>query len=147
MFEIKITLDATPALVALLQGLVPAQTTAAAPANPKPVAESPVPAAPVPAPMPAQTGPVIPFPAQTAAPALSAPVPAAPAVPTAPTTTPGYTADQVGRAGSELISAHPEKMKDLWALLASYGVQAITDLKPEQLGPVATALRGMGAKL
>ena len=36
---------------------------------------------------------------------------------------------------------------ELLALLQKYGAQAITQLKPEQLGAFATELRGLGAKL
>lgn len=39
------------------------------------------------------------------------------------------------------------KVNDLMNLLHSYGVQAVLDLKPEQLGSFATALREMGAKI
>ena len=38
-------------------------------------------------------------------------------------------------------------MNDLMNLLHSFGVQAVMDLKPEQLGAFATALRDMGAKI
>ena len=159
MLEIKITLDATPALAALLKGLASATPAAHAAANPQPVADS--------APAPAQPGSVIPFPAAPAAPAPAPqpapiaprpPVPrpapqpapitpqaAAPVVPVA--AAPSFTKEQIARAGSELISQQPGRMQELMGLLASYGVQAITDLKPEQLGPFATTLRGMGAKL
>lgn len=123
--------------------------------NPQPVADlAPAPvSAPVPAPAPAQPGAVTPFPAAPATPAVPVqpapvapmPQPAAPVVPVA--AAPSFTKEQIARAGSELISQQPGRMQELMGLLASYGVQAITDLKPEQLGPFATTLRGMGAKL
>lgn len=119
-----------------------------APTNPQPVADLPMPAASVtPAAPVAPAAPVTPpTPAAPVAPVASpAPAASAPVVPL--TAAPGFTAEQVGRAGSELISAHRELMPQLMALLSSYGVQAITDLTPEQLGPFATALRGMGAKI
>lgn len=143
MLEIKITLDATPALAALLKGLASATPAARAAANPQPGADL--------APAPAQPGSVIPFPAAPAAPAPApqpapiTPQAAAPVVPVA--AAPSFTKEQIARAGSELISQQPGRMQELMGLLASYGVQAITDLKPEQLGPFATTLRGMGAKL
>lgn len=129
-----------------------------APANPQPVADLPAPAAPAPVAPAVPVAPVTPVaPAAPTAPVAS-PAPTTPVVPPAPapaapapvvplTAAPSFTAEQVGRAGSELISAHRELMPQLMALLGSYGVQAITDLTPEQLGPFATALRGMGAKI
>lgn len=78
---------------------------------------------------------------------VSAPVapPAAPIAPTAPVSAPSYTIDQIAKAGAELIRLHPEKMPQLTGLLAQYGVPSIQALRPEQLGPFATALRGLGA--
>jgi hypothetical protein len=38
-------------------------------------------------------------------------------------------------------------MAELSALLQQFGVPAITELKPEQLGPFAIALRGLGARI
>lgn len=90
-------------------------------------------------------------PAPAAAPAPVVPVSAPPAAAPAPvvpvSAAPGYTTEQVAKAGSDLIAAHPEKMQALWDLLGQYGVNAVTNLTPEQLGPFATALRGMGANL
>ena len=123
--------------------------------NPQPVAD--LTPAPVPAPAPTQPGAVIPFPAAPVqpapiasqpAPVQPAPVASQPAAPVVPVAAaPSFTKEQIARAGSELISQQPGRMQELMGLLASYGVQAITDLKPEQLGPFATTLRGMGAKL
>lgn len=78
---------------------------------------------------------------------VSAPVapPAAPIAPTAPVSAPSYTIDQIAKAGAELIGQHPGKMPQLTGLLAQYGVPSIQALRPEQLGPFATALRGLGA--
>lgn len=97
--------------------------------------------------------PVNPSPAPTPAPAPGpAPTPVAasanaapPVVPTAPA--PGFTLEQVGKAGADLIASNPAKMPELLGLLGQFGVQAITELKPEQVGAFATALRGLGAKL
>lgn len=52
-----------------------------------------------------------------------------------------------GKAGADLVSQDAAKMPELLALLQKYGAQAITQLKPEQLGAFATELRGLGAKL
>ena len=61
--------------------------------------------------------------------------------------TPAYTVEQIGKAGADLVSQDAAKMPELLALLQKYGAQAITQLKPEQLGAFATELRGLGAKL
>lgn len=65
--------------------------------------------------------------------------------PAAPTTAPSYTVEQLQKAGGDLITADPGKMPALLALLQQFGVAAVTGLKPEQYGPFATALRGIGA--
>lgn len=107
----------------------PAPASATPAATPAPVSSSP--AAPV---MPAPTAPAMP-------PAM--PAPTAPAV--APTAAPAYTTEQIAKAGAELAQAG--KMPQLMALLQQYGVQAVTQLRPEQYGEFATALRGLGAQL
>ena len=112
----------------------PAPASATPAATPAPVSSSP--AAPV---MPAPTAPVSTAPA--APPAM--PAPTAPAV--APTTAPTYTMDQIAKAGAELAQAG--KMPQLMALLQQHGVQAVTQLRPEQYGEFATAIRGLGAQL
>ena len=116
-----------------------------------PVNPAPAPA-PTPGPASAAAAAAVPVTGQTAAPVNptppAAPVPvnaAPPVVPTAPA--PGFTLEQVGKAGADLIAANPAKMPELLGLLGQFGVQAITELKPEQVGAFATALRGLGAKL
>lgn len=84
------------------------------------------------------------------APAAQAPaVPAAPAqtptAPAAPTTAPTYTLEQLANAATPLVDAG--RSAELSSLLASFGVQALTQLPKEQYGAFATALRGMGAKI
>ena len=66
-----------------------------------------------------------------------------PAVPVA--AAPIYTHDQIMAAGAALISAG--KMPELIGLLSNYGVQAVQQLKPDQLGAFATDLRKLGATL
>lgn len=79
-----------------------------------------------------------------AAPAANAPVSfPAPSVPLAEP--PKYTVDQIMAAGASLMDAG--KVNELLALLHSFGVQAVMDLKPEQLGAFATEMRKLGAKL
>lgn len=98
---------------------------------------------------------------ETAAP-VAIPTPAdAPAVPEAPAvpspaaevapppahafTAPAVTMEAIGRAGAALVDAG--KMPQLIALLGKYGVQAITQLKPEMLDAFAGELRALGAKI
>ena len=68
---------------------------------------------------------------------------AAPGVPLAQP--PQYTVDQIMAAGAMLMDAG--KANELINLLHSFGVQAVMDLKQEQLGAFATAMREMGAKI
>lgn len=68
---------------------------------------------------------------------------AAPNVPLAQP--PQYTVDQIMAAGATLMDAG--KVNELINLLHSFGVQAVMDLKPEQLGPFATAMRELGAAI
>ena len=111
-----------------------------APVNPTP-GPAPTTAAPVAAPSPSPTpvtnaptaGPTSAVPGNTPAPAV--PVTGAPA----------YTLDQISRAGASLVDAG--KMQQLLELLGRYGVQAVTQLKPEQYGAFATELRGLGAQI
>ena len=142
MMEMKIKID-VPELVAAVEKLAAAIDKTAlnitvpnegtlnfnTPAGNAPVAPAPVQTAPTSAPV--------------AAPA-PAPTPAAPPVtpmPTAPT----YTLDQIAKAGANLVDAG--KMEQLLALLTKYGVQAVTQLTPDQYGAFATELRALGAQI
>ena len=107
--------------------------SAAAPAAVAVAAPAPVPVTP----QPPVTGPVVPPP-----PAVPA-APPAPAVPVAGA--PAYTLDQLAKAGAALVDAG--KMESLMALLAKYGVQAVTQLPPAQYGAFATELRALGAQI
>lgn len=83
---------------------------------------------------------------ETASAAAPAPAPApAPAVPT--TAAPAITLEQLGKAGADLITADPGKMPQLMAVLQQLGVPSIQHLQPDQIGPCAIALRGLGAKI
>lgn len=167
MLEARLTIEA-PALAAAMEKLaqaiaqghtgapsapvpppMPAQVAAAAPtAHPAP-APAPVvaPVAPAPAPVAPAPAPVAAAPVSGPQAALPGSVPAAApiAAPVAPA--PTYTVEQIGKAGADLATHAPGKMPELLALLQKYGVRAITELKPEQLGAFATELRGLGAKL
>lgn len=80
---------------------------------------------------------------------VSAPTPVAPTVaPAVPLSTiPTYSMAQIAKAGADLISQNPGMLPQVNALLSQYGVQAVTEVKPEDYGAFATALRGMGAKI
>lgn len=139
MLEMKLTIEA-PELANALNNLA-----AALGARPFPTAQQ-APAAPV-----QQPQPVVPQQAPTAAPVAPMPAPATTAQPNTPVAgvplaqPPKYTVDQIMAAGAQLMDAG--KVNDLMNLLHSFGVQAVMDLKPEQLGAFATALRDMGAKI
>lgn len=55
------------------------------------------------------------------------------------------TIDQIAAAGAKLLDEDANKMSALLDLLGKYGVQAITQLKPEQLAGFAADLRALGA--
>lgn len=128
---------ATPAAAPVAAPVAPvAAPVSPAPVNPTP-GPAPTTAAPSPSPTPVTNAP-------TAGPTSAAPgnTPA-PAVPV--TGAPAYTLDQISRAGASLVDAG--KMQQLLELLGRYGVQAVTQLKPEQYGAFATELRALGAQI
>ena len=115
----------------------PAQPAAAAPAYPQQAPYPPVaPTASAPAYQPQSPAPVYP-PQQPA----YAPPPAAPAAPVGQP--PVYTMEDLSRAAVSLMDAG----REINSLLASFGVQALTQLPKEQYGAFATALRQMGARI
>lgn len=128
----------TPAPVAA--PAAPAAPVGPAPVNPTP-GPAPTMAAPVAAPSPSPT-PVTnaPIAGPTSAAPGNTPAPAVPV-----TGAPTYTLDQISRAGASLVDAG--KMQQLLELLGRYGVQAVTQLKPEQYGAFATELRALGAQI
>ncbi len=160
MLEMQIKIDAPELSAALtklaealnttgITQLTPAKDAAQAPASApvEPVIPAPAPVAPpapapiaaptpAPAPVAASAAPVA---GQTAAPGNSA----APAVPV--TTAPSYSLDQIANAGAALVNIG--KMEQLLALLAKYGVQAVTQLQPAQYGTFVTELRALGAQI
>lgn len=156
MMEMKITVtmpDLAAAICKLAAAITPPDINTLTPDELRGApAAAPVP--PVAAPAPA--APVNPTPAPTAAPGPSpAPVTTAQTVgqtvaPTnppaaVPVTAPTYTLDQIARAGASLVDAG--KMEQLLALLARYGVAAVTQLQPDQFGVFATELRALGAQI
>lgn len=143
MFEVKVTIEA-PELASAINNLAAAIGGSAKPAvvATTPVAQT---AAPAPAPTAQPAAPVMPatMPAPTPM-ATNAPVSyPAPNVPLAQP--PKYTVDQIMAAGATLMDAG--KVNELMNLLHSFGVQAVMDLKPEQLGAFATAMRELGAQI
>ncbi len=110
------------------------------PVSTAPAQEAPVQAvseAPTTNPTPAPAAPV-------AVPSVAAPTPA-PAPVEAPAPAKVYTFDDITAAGSQLLEQG--RMPQLMELLKGYGVQAVTQLKPEQYADVAAGLRGLGAKI
>lgn len=69
----------------------------------------------------------------------------APVQPVVPTTSVTYTPDDLARAAFALMDSG--RQQELIGLLQQFGVNAIPELKPEQFGAFATALRGMGAQI
>jgi len=127
------------------------------------VVDFPAAAKPVEAPVNPTVAPVTqpvsgPTPVTTNAPIAAAPTPApvsAPAPVTAATSEPApktITYDDIVSAGGQLLEIDAReqtntKMTQLMELLKSFGVQAITQLKPEQYADVAAGLRGLGANI
>lgn len=165
MLEMKIKIEADAAVLKAIDKLTTALEKSAVnisvpqdtPAPVAPVAPVATPVTPAPVPPvttpPASVVPTQPTPAPVATP-TPAPAPAAPAQTAAPTnpapavpvtTAPTYTLDQIAKAGASLVDAG--KMEQLLALLAKYGVQAVTQLQPDQYGVFATELRTLGAQL
>lgn len=150
MLEMKIKIEADVAVLKAIDKLTTALEKNAV--NISVSQDTPAPVPPVTLP-PATVVPTQPTPAPVATP-TPAPAPAAPAqtvaptnpAPTVPVTTaPTYTLDQIAKAGASLVDAG--KMEQLLALLAKYGVQAVTQLQPDQYGVFATELRTLGAQL
>ena len=162
MTEIKIVhvIDVSPALSDALKALTGALTSRmAAPAAPvapaasvaapvAPAASAAAPAAPAASAVP--EAPVVnPIPVPAPAPTVEVPTPApTPAPAPAPAPAPvekTYTFADISAAGSDLLNRG--QMPQLMELLKAFGVQAITQLKPEQYADVAAKLRGLGAKI
>ena len=145
---LKVIISA-PELTAALLALAGASAgdrgmSAAAPASAP--ASAPAAVAPVPAPAPVLTPASQPAAAPIAAPApVPAPQPMAAPVPLA--AAPAYTIEQLAHAGADLYMRDPAKGQQAQALLAQFGVQAVTQLPKERYGEFATALRGLGANL
>ena len=101
-----------------------------------------------------QQAPVVPTqpaapvtPVQATAPVASAQpaVSTTPVQAAAPMASVTYTPDDLARAAFALMDSG--RQQELIGLLQQFGVNAIPELKPEQFGAFATALRGMGAQI
>ena len=138
--------------LALLAQAITGKAATAPTETVKPVFHVQVPVAPAPA---SALTPAIPSPAPTSAVPSPASAPVAPApasapvapAPVIPTSTPTYSIDDVARAGATLAQQGPDKINALTGLLQQFGLQAVTQLRPEQMGPFVTALRGLGAQI
>ena len=136
--EIKLTHDATPALLGALNGLAGALRGITPTSQPvaveltAPAAGIPAtPAAAAPAPTPEPAAPVEPSPA--AAPA-AAPIP--------------YTVPQINEACRPMIDADRTKMYELQRIIREqFGAQTLLDVPPERLGEFVQIIRGMGAQI
>ncbi len=158
--EIKFELDTVKLETAITQGVagiitaldrltaaVREQTNAVTGENETPTMEI-APPAPVAAPAPVQVQPApVAAPAPAPAPVQIPPVAAVPApepqavAPTGLT----YTLEQISNAAAPLMDAG--RIQDLFNLLQKFGVQAVTQLKPDLYGQFATELRALGAKI
>ena len=124
------------------------ETPLAAPVSPVPAPVQPE----TPTPPPVETSAPATPPATVApAPTVEAPTPVvepAPAPAPAPVApaAPAVTFDTLVNGGQQLMTVEG-MMPKLMALLESFGVQALTQLKPEQYPAVADGLRSLGAKL
>lgn len=102
------------------------------------VSEPTVPKASVPAAQPS------PAPAPVASVPVAQPVPT-PAPAAAPTTARTFQFEDIQLAATSLCDTG--KRTEVLALLAKYGIQALSALPAEQYGAFATELRGLGAKI
>lgn len=160
MFELKVTVE-IPGLPESINNLAAALSGAihhtADNVIPFPTAATTAPAQTVTAPVssPAPVQPTVNSPASVAPPVeQAAPAPVAPPVTTpaptpaptsAPATQKAVTMKEVARVGAELVDHG--KMSELIALLKTFGVVSITQLKPEMLNDFAAQLRPLGANI
>ena len=138
-----------------------APTYTPAPPTPAPIASTYTPAPPTPAPI--ATPSPVPAPATIAPPVTpapaTAPIPSPNALPgqtviasptnppAAPTGAPTYTLDDITRAGADFIVRYPGKQAELNALFPQFGITTLAELRPDQMGPFATAMRALGVSI
>lgn len=146
--EIRLPDIALLAQAMMGQPAAPAPVPIPAPAPVAPVAPAPAPPQPPVNPTPAPQVAPTPYPttATTASPMTApAPAPSSPVVPG--TEPPKFSIDDIARAGAELAQQGPDKITALTGLLQQFGLQAVTQLRPDQMGPFVLALRGLGARI
>ena len=125
--------------------------TAVQPAPVREPSQTAVPTAPVAPAASVPTASAAPVPTASAAPVPTAPAapvtpaPVAQATATVPTSTHTYTPDELAKAAMPLMDAG--KQQELIGLVHQFGASSIPELRPEQYGAFATALRGMGAQI
>lgn len=69
-------------------------------------------------------------------------------VPTVPTASPqSFDLAQVAQAAAVFAETSEQARAQVVELIHAFGVNALTEIPPEQLGAFATRLRGMGAKI
>ena len=122
---------------------VPAPAAQPSPAPAAQPSPAPVPVTPVPVAQPAAAPAPVAQPAAAPAP-VAQPVPA-PAPAAAPTTARAFRFEDIQLAATSLCDTG--KRAEVLALLAKYGIQALSALPAEQYGAFATELRGLGAKI
>ncbi|MBS6956054.1 MAG: hypothetical protein KH230_22810 [Enterocloster asparagiformis] len=116
----------------------PVQQPSTPPVQPQPVQQPPM------QPQPVQQPPMQPQPVQQP-PMQPQPVQQPPTQPPVQTSTPSYTADELSRAAITLMDAG--RQNELIGLLQQFGVMSVPNLRPDQYGAFATALRGLGAQI
>ena len=121
----------------------PAVLAASVPAPAAQPSPAPVPVTPVPVAQPAAAPAPVAQPAAAPAP-VAQPV-ATPAPVAAPTTARAFRFEDIQLAATSLCDTG--KRAEVLALLAKYGIQALSALPAEQYGAFATELRGLGAKI
>jgi len=155
MFELTIKGNTPEELYAFMQELLHKHSPITVPGK---VAPTPAPVTPPPAVNPTPEAPATAATTPTA-PAVTPTVPTTPptppAVPTAPsveqppatppTAAPTYSLEQLAQAGATLVQIG--KMNECLALMKKYGIEAISQLTPDQFGAFATELRALGAQL
>ena len=141
MLEVKVNVVFTaPEFVRAINSIATAISSKTSQERPVPVVQTqssaPMPTTAEPASMPKATvqTPTVPV-QQSAMPIAGVPLANAPQ----------FSIDQIMAAGAALMDAG--KVDDLLNLLHSFSVQAVTDLKPEQLGAFATEMRKLGAAI
>lgn len=143
MLEVKVNVVVTaPEVVGAINNLATAISGKASQKQPVPTVQSQASASvhttANPAPMPEapiQTTQTPAVPVQPVTPVANVPLAAAPQ----------FTIEQIMSAGATLMDAG--KVDELLNLLHSFGVQAVMDLKPEQLGAFATEMRKLAAAI